>query len=64
MSELAEVAAAMLTAYLHWIAGTPRGNCMAAAREYVRQQMSDEGETLRDGVAYALFRAACPVVNV
>jgi hypothetical protein len=64
MTELDEVAAAMLPAYLHWIEGTPRGNCMAASREYVRQQMSDEGETLRDNVAYSLFRMACPMVNV
>lgn len=63
MTELDEVAAAMLTAHLHWIQGTPRGNCMAAAREYVRQQMSDEGETLRDNVAYSLFRRAASKLN-
>lgn len=63
MSELEEVAMVLVPGYLHWIDGTPRGNCMAAAKEYTRQQMLDETESVQSGVAYALFRITCPLVN-
>lgn len=60
MTETDEVACAMLKAYRHWISATLhiRGNCMAAAREFVRQQLTDEGETMRDSIAHALFNQA------
>lgn len=63
MTELDEVAVSMLKAYIHWISGTIRGNCISAAREYVRQQMIDETQCLRDNVAHCLFRRACPIMN-
>lgn len=58
MTECQEIAATMLKAYRHWIdfPGS-NGNCMSAAREYVRTQAND-GLTWTDNVAYELFRLA------
>lgn len=56
MTECEEVARAMYPAYVEWLARTNDLRTMDAARAFVREQMPDEGATIRDNVAHALYR--------
>lgn len=54
MTECEEVALAMVPSFMHWIGTLPIKR--VAVHEFVRQQMLDESETVRQGVAWALWR--------
>ncbi|ACD21602.1 hypothetical protein Bphyt_7317 (plasmid) [Paraburkholderia phytofirmans PsJN] len=56
MHEWDEVAEAMLPNFLRWIGERGKLRTPAAASEYVREQMPDEGMVLRDNVADSLYR--------
>lgn len=56
MTECEEVARAMYPAYAEWLERTNHLRTMDAARAFVREQMPDEGVTIRDNVAQALYR--------
>lgn len=57
MTEADEVAAVMLGSYKDWLKIIGLNNRRQLAREFVRERMREETETIIDNVAEALYNA-------